>query len=163
MKDQWISVEDRLPAKGMWLVYGSSETSPPTMGVAEYDSEWGWTGPLAVTHWRELPLPPDIVPDQAANPIPFLPPGVLLLLDKTVVDKLTSVTMSTKRDGRLTLVTISAELDTAASPYPFLEKAEADDDVVLELHKPPNRIAGTGQITEATARGFVWSGVAVQP
>jgi hypothetical protein len=59
MKDQWISVEDRLPVKGLWLVYGSSETSPPTMRVDEYDSEWGWTGPLEVTHWRELPLPPE--------------------------------------------------------------------------------------------------------
>jgi hypothetical protein len=158
MKDQWISVEDRLPAKGMWLVYGSSETSPPTMGVAEYDSEWGWTGPLEVTHWRALPLPPE---QKAADPIPFLPPGFLLLLDKTVVDKLTSVTMSTKRNGRLTLVTISAKLDTGSSPYPFHEKAASSDDVVLELHKPPDRIMGTGQITEATAKGFVWSGVAV--
>jgi hypothetical protein len=59
MKDQWHSVEDRLPTKGMWLVYGPSETSPPTMGVVEYDGEWGWTGPLEVTHWRELPLPPE--------------------------------------------------------------------------------------------------------
>jgi hypothetical protein len=55
---QWISVEDSLPAKGLWLVYGSSETSPPTMRVDEYDGEWGWTGPLEVTHWRALPLPP---------------------------------------------------------------------------------------------------------
>jgi hypothetical protein len=56
-----VNVSDRLPEKGMWLVYGSSETGPPTMRVDEYDGEWGWTGPLAVTHWRALPAAPPCV------------------------------------------------------------------------------------------------------
>jgi len=60
LKGQWFSVDDdSLPEKGLWLVYGSSETGPATMRVDEYDGEWGWTGPLSVTHWRELPLPPE--------------------------------------------------------------------------------------------------------
>jgi len=111
-----------------------------------------------------LPLasgPPQTCPRcYTVNREPEPDPRPALLLDKAVIGGLTDLAMAIDRDGELVLMKISAELDTDASSYPFLEKAEAKDDVVLELYKPPDHIMGIGQITEATASGFVWSGEA---
>lgn len=54
----WISVEDRLPPPGMYLISDSN-----SVYVAEFDRNWGFcpdVGPWfkSVTHWMPLPEPP---------------------------------------------------------------------------------------------------------
>lgn len=68
----WISVEDRLPPEGTWVI-GATCLSPRTEhkkiiskelffdGVNEHGVHWLYEGDWSykVTHWQPLPLPPE--------------------------------------------------------------------------------------------------------
>jgi hypothetical protein len=64
VKEQWISIKDRLPEKdGKCLVHVPTEDeSKLFVGVAWYDPSFGWSllpQPFidAITHWMALPEP----------------------------------------------------------------------------------------------------------
>jgi len=62
-QDRWISVEERLPEDGFWVLTFSAGVTDDfqwDIGYWDVSGKWkclGWDYP--VTHWMPLPLPPN--------------------------------------------------------------------------------------------------------
>lgn len=62
-QDRWISVEDRMPEDGVWvLIFSAGVTDDLQWDIGYWDvsGKWkciGWDYP--VTHWMPLPSPPN--------------------------------------------------------------------------------------------------------
>ena len=69
--DEWVSVEDELPARdGIYLVYTTRGSVTTAHFYAEkifrddYKRKASWQGNRNVTHWTPLPAPPDRRPQE---------------------------------------------------------------------------------------------------
>lgn len=54
-KDNWVSVEERLPDDYEWVICGNTKTQKSHYGRYEEDR---WSRGREVTHWQPLPKPP---------------------------------------------------------------------------------------------------------
>ena len=70
--DEWVSVEDELPARdGIYLVYTTRGSVTTAHFYAEkifrddYKRKASWQGNRNVTHWTPLPAPPDRRPQES--------------------------------------------------------------------------------------------------
>lgn len=73
MKSEWISVEDCLPAEGVWVIAltGDGDVAPASLCDNDYDVTthdktwrvWWWkystSTVFGITHWMPLPEPPE--------------------------------------------------------------------------------------------------------
>ena len=55
---EWISVEDRLPEDGFYLIYASSYNYQVTATANLLTGGWIVDPNINVTHWQPLPSPP---------------------------------------------------------------------------------------------------------
>ncbi len=63
-KDEWISVEDRLPDSGQCVLlysYSGDVSEGAWLSEKKHFAQWRWNAVLLnVSHWRPLPSPPKV-------------------------------------------------------------------------------------------------------